>query len=301
MANKAPTLREFQDRFPTEDSCLDHLFEVRYAGTDCPKCDRPLRYSRVRGRRAYQCAWCANQLYPTAGTPFDRTRTSLRDWFYVMFLFTTTRNGVAAKFVQREIGVTYKTAWRMCHEIRKYMGALDSDDPLGGPGEVVQIDETYIGGYVSGKGPGFKENKSVVIGMLEPGGELITRVIPDRSRKTLWPLICSYVLPGTTVHTDEMPSYRGISLRGYRHMSCNHRREEYVSRYGATVNCVEGYWNLLKRGIRGTHIHVSAKHLPKYLGEFEYRWNMRHVPHLMLDRLLCSFARPYAARPATLP
>jgi transposase-like protein len=290
--SKAPTLREFQERFPTEESCLDHLFQVRY-GTDfnCPKCDRLAKYSRVKARRAYQCNWCANQLYPTAGTPFDRTRTSLRDWFYVMFLFTTTRNGVAAKFVQREIGVTYKTAWRMCHEIRKYMGALDCDDPLGGPGEVVQIDETYIGGNVQGRGPGFKGNKTVVLGMLERSGELITRVIPDRSRKTLWPLICDYVLPGTTLHTDEMPSYRSISLRGYRHMTCNHAREEYVSPNGATVNSVEGYWNLLKRGIRGTHIHVSAKHLPKYLGEFEYRWNMRAVPHLMLDRLLHSFAR----------
>jgi transposase-like protein len=105
--SKGITLRQFQQRFPTEDSCLDHLFQVRYAVTDCPKCNRPLKYTRVKGRRSYQCQWCANQLYPTAGTPFDRTRTSLRDWFYVMFLFTTSRNGVAAKRVEREIGVTY--------------------------------------------------------------------------------------------------------------------------------------------------------------------------------------------------
>src|SRR6478672_616359 len=99
--SKEPTLRQFQERFPTEDSCLDHLFQVRYGENfDCPK------YSRLKGRRAYQCNWCANQLYPTAGTPFDRTRTSLRDWFYVMFLFCSTRNGVAAKRVEREIGVT---------------------------------------------------------------------------------------------------------------------------------------------------------------------------------------------------
>ena len=82
--SKAPTLRQFQDRFPTEDSCLDHLFQVRYGGTDCPKCNRPVKYSRVKGRRSYQCQWCAHNLYPTAGTPFDRTRTSLRDWFFVM-------------------------------------------------------------------------------------------------------------------------------------------------------------------------------------------------------------------------
>jgi transposase-like protein len=290
MKTKGPTLREFQNRFPTEDSCLDHLFEVRYSGTNCPKCERPLKYSRVKGRRAYQCQWCANQLYPTAGTPFDRTRTALRDWFYVMFLFTTTRNGVAAKRVERELAA-YKTAWRMCHEIRKYMAALDSDDPLGGPGETVQVDETWIGGKAVGKGRAYKGNKTAVMGMMENDGELITRVIPNARRETLWPAICENVLPGTTLHTDDWHAYKSITLRGYRHETCNHSQEEYVSAKGATVNHLEGFWNLLKRGINGTHISVSAKHLPKYLGEFEYRWNMRHVPHLMLDRLMHSFVR----------
>jgi len=293
MTTKAPSLRDFQDRFPTEDSCLDHLFQVRY-GTDfnCPKCDRPAKYSRVRGRRAYQCNWCANQLYPTAGTPFDRTRTSLRDWFYVMFLFTTTRNGVAAKRVEREIGVTYKTAWRMCHEIRKYMASLDSDDPIGGVGDTVEIDETLVGGVVRGKGQGpHLENKAVVLGMLEKGGELITRVVPNRREHNMRPIIQNYVLPGTSVHTDFGPSFQNLGDCGYRHERVNHKIFEYVGPTGCTTNRIEGFWAMLKRGINGTHIHVSAKHLPKYLGEFEYRWNMRQVPGLMLDRLLHSFAR----------
>lgn len=290
MTQKAPTLRQFQDRFPTEDSCLDHMFQVRYGtGYDCPKCGRPARFHRVKGRRAYACQWCAFQVYPTAGTPFDRTRTSLRDWLYVMFLFTTTRNGVAAKRVQRELGVTYKTAWRMCHKIREYMASLDSDDPLGGPGSIVQIDETMVGG----KAPraSYLSNKTYVLGMLENGGELITRVVPNVRRATLWPEVCGAVLPGTIIHTDEHKAYRGLSLRGYRHQTVCHADGEYVSQYGATVNSIEGFWAMLKRGINGTHIHVSQKHLPKYLGEFEYRWNMRQVPHLMLDRLMFSFAR----------
>jgi transposase len=291
MSTKTPTLRQFQSQFPTEDSCLDHLFQVRYADMDCPKCGRELKYSRVKGRRAYQCQWCANQLYPTAGTPFDRTRTSLRDWFYVMFLFTTTRNGVAAKRVQREIGVTYKTAWRMCHEIRKYMASLDGDAPVGGPDVVVEVDETFIGGRRVGGGQGRRDHLTTVIGMLEKGGDVLTRIIPNQRRETLWNEITKSVLPGSIINTDELASYRSISLRGYRHQTVNHRDGEYVSPYGATVNRVEGYWAMLKRGINGTHIHVSPKHLPKYLGEFEYRWNMRHVPHLMLDRLLYSFVR----------
>jgi len=287
MSTKTPTLRQFQDRFPTEDSCLDHLFQVRYAGTNCPKCGRPVNYSRVRGRRAYQCAWCANQLYPTAGTPFNRTRTSLRDW---LFLFTTTRNGVAAKRVEREIGVTYKTAWRMCHEVRKYMAALDSDDPLGGPGETVEIDETFVGGVKRGPDPALRlSNKTTVLGMLERGGELVTRVVPNTRAFTIMPLISAQVLPGTTIHTDSHKSYQYLNRRGYQHDTVNHHADEYVSATGCTVNRIEGFWGLLKRGINGTHIHVSGKHLPKYLEEFEYRRNMRHVPHLMLDRLLHSF------------
>lgn len=291
--SKSPTLRQFQDRFPTEDSCLEHLFVVRYGRDfECPKCGREGRYSRVTGRRAYQCSWCANQVYPTAGTPFDRTRTSLRDWFFVMFMFTTSRNGVAAKKVEREIGVTYKTAWRMCHQIRKYMAALDSNDPLGGAGETVEIDETLVGGVVRGKGSGPQmENKSVVLGMLERGGELVTRVVPNRREHSMRPVIQSYVVPGSTIHTDEHSSFQNLGECGYRHSRVNHKAGEWVGSDGCSVNSIEGFWSMLKRGINGTHIHVSQKHLWKYLGEFEYRWNMRQVPHLMLDRLMHSFSR----------
>jgi transposase-like protein len=291
---KAPTLRQFQQRFPTEDSCLDHLFQVRY-GTDfdCPGCARPARFSRVRGRRSYQCNWCAHQVYPTAGTPFDRTRTPLRDWFYVMFQFCTTRNGVAAKRVERDLGVTYKTAWRMCHEIRKYMAQVDGVDPIGGAGETVEIDETLIGGVARNSGQMGRnlQNKTFVLGMAQKGGDVATQIVADVKRATLWPAIQANVMPGTTIHTDELKSYRGLQLRGYRHMTVNHNQGEYVSRYGCSVNTIESFWAQLKRGIAGTHIHVSPKHLPKYLGEFEYRWNMRAVPHLMMDRLLVSFVR----------
>jgi transposase len=286
------TLRQFQDRFPTEDSCLDHLFQVRYGrGFKCPKCKREGRYSRVTGRRSYQCNWCANQLYPTAGTPFDRTRTSLRDWFYVMFLFTTTRNGVAAKRVQREIGVTYKTAWRMCHEIRKYMGAVDGTERVGGHFHTVECDETLIGGVATGKGKGYIANKTMVMGMLQRGGDVSTHVIKTATRNALHSLILEHVRAGSTINTDECYGYRGIDEHGFRHITVNHSADEYARPDGAGVNGIEGYWAMLKRAINGTHIHVSGKHLSKYLGEFEYRWNMRQVPHLMLDRLMHSFAR----------
>src|SRR5436190_12815680 len=243
MAHKPLTLRQFQDRFPTEDSCLEHLFQVRFGqGFVCPGCNRPARYTRVKARRSYQCQWCAHQVYPTANTPFERTRTSLRDWYYVAFLFTTTRNGVAAKRVEREIGVTYKTAWRMCHQIRAYMASLDSDDPLGGIGETVEIDETLIGGSVSGKGSGYKGNKTCVVGMLERDGELVTRVVQSRTKGAMHGLILSNVLPGTTINTDEFGGYKDLDHSGFNHVTVNHARGEYARPDGAGVNAIEGFW-----------------------------------------------------------
>src|SRR5688572_32516573 len=202
MKTKAPTLRQFQDRFPTEESCLDHLMRVRYGERhDCDKCGKSARFYRVKARRSYACEHCGAQVYPTAGTPFDRTRTSLRDWFFVMFQFCSSRNGVAAKEVERQLGVTYKTAWRMCHEIRKYMGAVDGDEPLGGPFRTVEIDETFIGGLKPG-GMGGK-GKTIVLGMMERGGEVVTKVVPTRRGADMLPIIRDTVKPHSEVHTDE--------------------------------------------------------------------------------------------------
>jgi transposase len=290
---KAPTLRQFQDRFPTEESCLDHLMRTRYgARHDCEKCEREATFYRVKLRRSYACEWCGHQVYPTAGTPFERTRTSLRDWFLVMFQFCASRNGVAAKEVERQLGVTYKTAWRMCHVIRKYMGAVDGENPIGGFGTIVEVDETYVGGVSRGgkRGRG-APGKTLVLGMVERGGDVVTKVVPNVRSATLKPVINAIVLPGGQVHSDELKSYNGLGLRGHRHMTVNHGAEQYVSTTGAAVNAMEGFWAALKRGINGTHIHVSQKHLPKYLVEFEYRHNIRHFPNLMIDRLMVSFVR----------
>jgi len=290
---KGPTLRQFQDRFPTEESCLEHLMRVRYGDRhDCEKCGRDAHFYRVAKRRSYACEYCGHQVYPTAGTPFDRTRTPLRDWFFVMFLFVTSRNGVAAKEVERQLGVTYKTAWRMCHEIRKYMAAVDGDDPIGGFGSTVEVDETFIGGYERGA-MGFA-GKTAVLGMRERGGDVITRVVPNRKRDTVQPIIAQHVQPHSVVHTDEWLGYSALAnkINRYQHKTVNHAAGDYVCRVtGATVNGLEGFWAQLKRGINGTHIHVSEKHLPKYLGEFEFRHNRRHVPYSMLDELMLAFRR----------
>jgi transposase len=241
----------------------------------------------VTGRRCFECEHCGYQVYPTAGTPFEKTRTSLRDWFFVMFLFCTTRNGVAAKEVQRQLGVTYKTAWRMCNLIRKYMGYVDGDFPIGGLGKVVEADETFIGG----KDKMGHNDKSVVLGMVERGGDVLTRHVQDRSARNIVPNIVTWVKKGTRVHTDDWTGYQPLmERRGFEHEAVNHSAKEYV-RGDVHTNSIESFWSQVKRGINGTYVWVSKKHLQTYLREFEYRHNLRQQPALMFELLLQAFPK----------
>ena len=286
---KAPTVQEFFQRFPDDDTCLDHLMQVRHGETlDCPNCGKHSKFHRLHKRPVYSCQWCGHQISPMQGTLFERSHTSLQKWFYAMYLFTTTRHGVPARELQRQLGVTLKTAWRMGHEIRKYMGDVDGIPPMTGH---VEVDETYVGGRrpkIKGFTGRSAKGKTVVFGILERGGELYTKVVPDASRKSLIPPIVENVPKGTRVSSDEWAPYRVLPALGYKHDTVDHGAKEYA-RGDVHVNSLESFWSILKRSIRGTHVHVSRKHLPKYLGEFEYRYNMRHHPEAMFARLLLSF------------
>lgn len=285
---KTFTINDFFNRFKDDSSCLDHLMETRYGHSlDCPKCGKHGKFSRVKKIPAYQCAWCGHHIHPMAGTPFYRSRTPLQKWFYAMYLFTTSRHGVPAKELQRQLGVTYKCAWRMGHEIRKYMGYVDGDSGLSGH---VEIDETYIGGKIEVKGDGNSQfsNKTAVLGMVERNGDIITKVIPNAKVKTLLPHIEKNVDKSATVSTDDLMAYRNLPKMGYNHGVVKHSYRQWKNGIHHT-NSIEGYWSLLKRSISGTHVHVSKKHLSKYLAEFEYRYNMRSTPSLMFDRLLQAF------------
>ncbi len=286
MARKGPNIQAFNRRFPDDDTCLNHLMRVRYGERlTCFKCGKQATYYRVKGRRSFVCEHCGYQVYPTAGTPFESTRTPLRDWFFVMFLFTTSRNGVAAKEVQRQLGVTYKTAWRMCNLIRKYMGYVDGDFPIGGPGKTVEIDETFIGGH-DREG---HDDKAVVVGMVERGGDVLTRQVRTRRKGEILPHVMKFVKRGSKVYTDEGSAFKALTERGgYEHEAVNHSAKEYV-RGDVHTNSIEGFWANVKRGIKGTYVHVSKKHLQTYLREFEYRHNLRRTPYLMFDCLLAAF------------
>ena len=171
------------------------------------------------------------------------------------------------------------------------MTAIDGFGPLGGEGKTVEIDETMIGGKRTGKGRGrHLDNKAIVLGMVERDGDIVTKIVPNQKSSTLVPEIEAVVEAGTSVHTDGLHSYKVLKDRGFAHSYVDHNRSEWV-RGDCHTQTIEGFWSQLKRGINGTHIHISAKHLPKYLGEFEFRWNMRKEPHLMLDTLLFGFTR----------
>lgn len=292
---KGPNIKAFNQRFPDEDTCLNHLFRTRYGERlTCFKCHKDATYYRVKARRCFECEHCGHQAYPTAGTPFEKTRTSLRDWFYVMFLFCASRNGVAAKEVERQLGVTYKTAWRMCNLIRKYMGYVDGDFPIGGlGGKHVEADETFIGG----KDKMGEDDKAIVLGMIERNGDVIARHVIDRSAASLLPHFTRFVKKGSRVSTDEWSGYRSLTERyGYDHGTVDHSAGEYVRGQDHT-NTIEAFWANVKRGIKGTYVHVSKKHLQTYLSEFEYRHNLRKQPEVMFDCLLAAFPEVRVEKP----
>ncbi len=278
------TVTEFFNRFPNDGACLDHLMLVRHGlSGPCPKCGKETKYHRIKKRPVYECQWCGHQISPMAGTPFERSRTPLQKWFYAMYLFTTSRHGVPAKELQRQLGVTYKCAWRMGHEIRKYMTDVDGDGTYGGH---VEMDETFMGDEKKGAQGG--KGKTIVFGIAERNGLVQTYVVKDRKKKTIKRIVDRRVSKEAVISTDEGPCYQYLKKAGYKHGTVCHEYGDYVNGIHHT-NTIEGYWSRLKNSIKGTHVHVSKKHLPKYLGEFEYRYNMRKSPTWMFERLLGAF------------
>ena len=282
---------EFQKKFPDDESCVRHLMVTRYGGTeiDCPICGVFSKFYRMTRERAYVCQHCKYQLHPTVGTIMHRSHLPLHKWFYAMHLFSVSRHGVAAKELERQLDVSYPTAWRIGHLIRKHMAETDGEWPLGGSGGGdIEADETYIGGRTTGgkRGRG-APNKTVVFGMLERGGDVMANVVPNVRKETLQPIIEENVVAGSTVNTDELKSYSGLSKAGFEHETVNHGAGEYVDG-DCHVNGIEGFWGRLKLSIRGTHVHVSGKHLQKYVKEFEYRYNRRKRPDAIFGDLVAS-------------
>lgn len=280
------TIQDFAAKFPTNDACLEYLKEKRFPGgiTYCGKCQQDRKHHRVTGRPAYACDYCGKMISPMAGTIFEKSSTPLKTWFYAMYLMGSTRCGISAKQIQRETGVTYKTAWRMFKQIRGLM----SDDGQRLEGLIVEMDETYMGGKRRGRvgRPSRGDRKhSCVVGMVERGGRVRAVVATDATRKSLHGIAKEHIMPASTIFTDELPAYHGLDNMGYQHKRINHSAGVYV--IGTThTNTIEGFWSLVKRGIGGVYHSVSTKYLQSYLDEYSFRYSRREQGNLLFSAIL---------------
>jgi transposase len=292
---------EFMREFPNDDACLEFLWRNRYSAdglhAHCPKCktEREFkRYEHSQQRQAWTCQACGKHLAPTAGTIFHKSSTSLHLWFYAMYLMASTRCGISAKQLERELGVTYKTAYRIAQKIRHELMAQDSE-AFEGP-TPIEIDEAYIGGRRHGrKGsvegrPGIDSHKQPVLGIVQRGGRVIATTIENVSEAAVRPHVIERVMPASTVYTDEWRTYNFLGKAGYKHERINHSEKVYVSG-DVHTNTIEGFWSLVKRGIGGVYHSVSKKHLQDYLSEYAWRYNRRHEPESHFEALLLRAAR----------
>lgn len=268
------TVKDFNKQFPDDDICLQAIFDMRYGDLEhCQKCAvvKP-KFHSVTGRKCFACQDCGYQLYPLAQTIFHKSSTPLTSWFYVMFKFSNSKNGVAALEVQRDLGVTYKTALRMTHQVRSLME--QDDDKLGGDGHKIEIDETYIGGIRKLKQK--FNNKQIVFGAVERYGRARIKHVKSNGARVLLPEIEATVMPGAQIYSDEWRAYGSLTKRGFSHTTVNHSKLEYV-RGTVSTNAAEGFWSQLKRSIDGTYHAVSPKYLQRYLDEFAFRYSYRDV------------------------
>lgn len=282
------------DEFDSESKCRQRLEELRWPnGVACLRCGS-LKVWRIDTRSLYECASCGYQSSALVGTVFQDTHLPLRKWFIATYLMLESKKGMSALQLSRILDVSYKTAWYLCHRIRS---AVRDAYPMPLKG-IVEIDETFVGGKVRGKGRGFKGNKAIVVGAIQRGGKIVLEVIHARDRETLHGFIQQHTADETEAYfTDEWAAYDGIEDDDTRHETVNHSLEEWV-RGDVHTNSAESVWSLLKRSIIGSYHRLSVKHLQAYLDELEWRFNNRDNPWLFRDtlkRLLSSDNLSYKA------
>lgn len=262
----------FLEQFPDEDACLRKLFNIRYSNLEC--CTRcgviGAKFYRVRKRKSFACGECGYQIYPLAGTILHGSTTSVHLWFYAIYLFATCKNGISAKELERVLEVTYKTAWKMGHKIRELMD-FKGERPLHG---TVEIDEALFGGVTKGKRGWAADNKTTLFGMIERGYRARIFCVPNRTHRSILPVLIENIAIGSTINSDEWKGYKNLDKFGFEHKHVNHSKYQW-RKGNVYTNSVEGHWSNLKKSIRGTHTFASQKHLQKYLNEHSFRYSHR--------------------------
>lgn len=271
--------------FQDADKAREHLEALRWPqGPICPHCGVVNEATELKGKSTraglYQCNPCREQFTVTVGTVFERSKVPLNKWLLATFLMSSSKKGISAHQIGRSLGVTYKTAWFMCHRIREAMNPSEPG-PLGGEGKVVEADTTFIGGKESNKKLGKRNpkniggmGKQIVHTLVERNGRARSHHIANITGKTLAPILFTTVHRTSTLMTDTAGGYMRLGKDFARHEMVDHGRDEYV-RGDAYSNTVEGYFSVLKRGVYGTFHHVSPAHLGRYLAEFDFRYSNR--------------------------
>jgi transposase-like protein len=266
-------------QFPTQDDCLAHIENVKWAGKPkCPYCNS-LRVTALPKEHRYHCNACNTSFSVTVRTIFHKTRIDLQRWFLAIALVLNARKGISARQLARDIEVNKNTAWLMLMRIRKAM--VEYGDLLEG---IIETDETYIGGKnrnkhmdkrIKGVQGRSTKDKTPVFGMLNRGGEVRAQKVGKVNARTLQAIIKANVKVGSEIMTDEWGAYTGLERKKFKHTKVNHGRGQYVIG-DAHTNSIENFWSLLKRGIIGQYHHVTDRHLNAYINEFCFRYNKRN-------------------------
>jgi transposase-like protein len=283
------TLLDLQALFDTDEKCREILTRFRWPnGVECPRC-KAKESAYIQSRKLFECAGCGYQFSVLVGTIFNDSHLPLEKWFVATYLICESRKGMSANQIKRMLGISYKTAWYLCHRIRAAM--IEASKPkLGG---TVEMDETYVGGRKRGTsvkgGPGPHASKEIVIGIRQRGGDLRFFHARDVKHGTLAKYIRENISQDVDVIvTDEFTSYPwamdDAKVAKPKHKTIRHRDRVYVDG-DIHTNTVESAFSLLKRGIMGTWHQISAKHLAAYLNEMTFRFNRRKSADLFFDTL----------------
>ncbi|MBI4463130.1 MAG: IS1595 family transposase [Acidobacteria bacterium] len=280
-------LLELNTVFDTEEDCIAYLEKLRWPnGIRCPRCDSE-KISRIQKRNQFDCDSCRYQFSVKSGTIFHDSHLPLPKWFLATYLMLESKKGISSNQMRRMLKVSPKTAWYLCHRIRKAIAEEKIKPQLDG---TVEVDKTFLGGRHDKRRKREPWDKQAVIGLLQRD----VKFIPTRSRQILTGIVRERVEKSSKVLTDEYSAYDSLK-KTHKHNSVNHSAEEWVHG-NIHTNGIENAWSLFKRSVVGAFHQVSEKHLDAYLNEFEWRFNNRNNPFLFRDtltRLLSSVALQY--------